>query len=108
MEEIWSAAIHPHCWWSKENKMSVTGQIQIATPGVAVQGPSSPNGSLFMLKGHPNNAGLVLVSDEQTSGSTGGFPLAAGDTTLRKCSTLGGLWFNTDMANSKLVWFLIE
>ena len=88
--------------------MSISGQIVISTPGLAVQGPSGMNGEKFLLKGHPNNTGLVLLSDDANSGSTGGFPLAAGDVVLRRCRDLSGIYFNTDMANSKLTWWMVE
>jgi len=88
--------------------MAISGLITLATPGVAVQGPSGMNGEKFIIKGHPNNTGLVLLSDDANSGSTGGFPLAAGDLAIRRCRDLSGIYFNTDVANSKLTWFMVE
>lgn len=88
--------------------MSISGIITIVTPGLAVQGPSGMNGEKFLLKGHPNNTGLVLLSDDANSGSTGGFALAAGELAIRRCRDLSGIFFNTDVANSRLTWWMLE
>ena len=86
--------------------MPVSGQITVVTPGVAIQGPSEP-GSLFLLKAHPSNTGLVsLIS--QTSGSNSGFMMAAGDQTLRSCFNLNGLYFDANLSNQIAMWFKIE
>ena len=86
--------------------MAVSGQVTVITPGIAVQGPSEP-GSLFLLKAHPNNTGLVSLLSE-TSGSTSGFMMAAGDQTLRSCANLSGLYFDANLANQIAMWFKVE
>ena len=89
--------------------MAVSGQVNIATPGVAVQVTDSPTASLFLLKAHPSNGtGLILVSDQATSGSTAGFALGKGEDVTTRRKDLSGLYFNSDQPNMKLTWFVME
>ena len=87
--------------------MAVSGQITIATPGIAIQGPSEP-GSIFLLKAHPSNTGLISVISGLTSGSTSGFMLASGDQVIRECANLSGLYFDATIPNSIAMWFKIK
>ena len=90
--------------------MAVSGQVTIVTPGVAVQALDSPTATRFLLKAHPGNGtGLVLVSDySSSSGSTGGFALAKGESVETRRMNLSGLYFNADQPNMKLTWMVME
>src|SRR3990167_2451232 len=74
----------------------ITGQINIPTPGTAVQGPDVALTNGVFVKAHPANTGNVAVgndgSDDVTM--TNGFVLDAGEIILIQVANLNELWFD--------------
>lgn len=89
----------------------VSGQITVATAGVAVQGPSTPTGTRFAIKAHPDNTDTVWVGNDDSAihvSAFSGYPLNPGEPIICECSSLAGLWFDSDVNGGRFCWFLIE
>ena len=89
----------------------LSGQITVTTAGTAVQGPSTPDGSLFALKALPNNAGTVYVGNDGADDvtSANGFPLDPGEGVVVDIADLPGqdlsiFWFDAATSGDKIAW----
>lgn len=85
----------------------ISGQIIIDVPGTTKQGPATPIGAKFAIKAHPGNTGNIFIGDVESGGSTT-FPLAAGDTIIRRCLNMATLVFDADAASQRVSWFVME
>ena len=86
-----------------------SGQITVTTAGTAVAGPSTPNGTLWAIKAHPDNTDTVWFGNDGADDitSSNGFPLDAGETIIVETTPTGTLaeyYFDSDVNGEKLAW----
>jgi len=86
-----------------------SGQITVTTAGTAVQGPATPQGSVFALRAHPDNTGDVWVGNDGSDDVTkdNGYPLSATADLLIHTSSLRDVWFDADVNGEKACWFMV-
>lgn len=87
----------------------LSGQIIIATPGTAEQGPHV-EGHYFALKAHPANVGTVWLGNDGNDdvSSSSGFPLDPGEGVEVFARTLAALYFEADNSGDKVCWVRVE
>ena len=88
--------------------MAQSGQITIAVPGTAQQGPAT-TGMAIAVKAMVGNAGNVYVGNDAAADvtSANGFELAPGEgVTVRK--QLVSFWFDAAIAGDKLCWLELD
>jgi hypothetical protein len=81
-----------------------SGQVTVTTAGTAVQGDDE-DGSLFVLKAHPDNtdtAWVGYVSDDVAAAN--GLPLDPGEAIALNIANLNQLYFDTDQDGEKICW----
>ena len=89
----------------------ISGHVTVTTAGTAVQFPSSVEGTRFAIKAHPDNTDTVWVGQGATANdvdASSGFPLNPGETIVRKCVNLSGIWADADVSGEKVCWILLE
>jgi hypothetical protein len=93
----------------------MTGQITVGTAGTAVQGPSTPSGIEFVIKGHPGNAGSVAFGNDGSDDVTmdNGYVLAAGDEVRATFfggadNALSAMYFDVANNGDKFCWIKVR
>lgn len=92
----------------------LSGQITVVSAGTAVQGPSSPSGLKFVIKGHPDNAGNVAFGNDGSDDITmdNGMVLAPGEKVEATFfggydNALNAMWFNADTGSDVVCWLKV-
>ena len=84
-----------------------SGIITVTTAGTAVQGPATPAGSAFIIRGDPANTGTVYVGNDGSNSvsSTTGYALAKTDAPIEvNVASLDQLWFDAATNGDKVIW----
>lgn len=91
--------------------MAATGQVTVATPGTAVQGPNQVVQKV-LLRAHPANAAAswVAVGFTQAGAAAGScFTLALSDPPVKLLiNNLNDLWFDCTVAGGRVVWMAVD
>jgi hypothetical protein len=95
--------------------MKKTGQITIETAGTAVQGPSTPKASDFMVSAHPDNTGNIAYGNDGNDDVTmsNGYVLKPGKVNFTYffkggSHSLDVIWFDADNDGDKVCWIAVE
>jgi protein involved in polysaccharide export with SLBB domain len=94
---------------------TISGQLTVSSAGTAEQGPSAPEGSVFLVKALPGNSGNVFVgndgSDDVASGN--GYVLAPGDEVElhffgEASNALSACWFDVGTGGDGVCWLKVR
>lgn len=83
-----------------------SGQITVAAADTSVPGPAAPDGTVWALKAHPANTGVVWVGDDGTDAvrAATGLPLQPGEGIVLRLPRLAALRFAADVAGDRVCW----
>jgi hypothetical protein len=88
--------------------MTISGQITLTTQNTKYDG-TDLKGSAFLIKAHPDNAGVVYVGNvSDTVTVNNGYPLSANEYIYIEVSNLNHLKFISATASQKVCWIRVE
>jgi hypothetical protein len=89
-----------------DTSSAISGQITIATAGVAVQGPDATLTNGVYVRAMSTNTGLVYVGNDGANdvSSTNGYELASGQSILLQVDNISDIWFDASISGDKVCW----